>query len=153
MVIGITLIICIFTLISILNSRPSYRQFSMAQNNSSHSSLPKNIFESDFRPYAFYLSNISQRNIFQPFTQALAQPTQVDVAPAVSSVQGGLQKTLMVVGIMFGQVKEVVLKDVEQNETLLLHVGDKVRGATVEEIKQNQVILTDTNGQKIQLDY
>ena len=92
------------------------------------------------KPYAVYQEQVAKRDIFQsPLFQG-AKTDNTNPSLAVSSVPE-LTKNLKLVGIILDKISEAIIEDVDAGQTFFLKKGEQIRGATVDDIKENTVIL------------
>ena len=83
-----------------------------------------------------YESEIGRRDLFRSLKEEDASEE------ALTKAAPDFTKTIKLVGIVLDQNPQAVLKDLETNQTLFLHPGQQIQGATLSEISEGKVILT-----------
>lgn len=90
----------------------------------------------DVKPYSYYQQEFNSRDIFEsPINK---KPEEPNPAPSIPE----LTKNLRLVGIVLDREGEAIIEDLEVKQVFFLRKGDRIRDATIDEIKESKVILT-----------
>ena len=111
--------------------------YKQKQNSSEEIFRPVTI--SQPKPYSVYREEVTKRDIFQ---SPLFQGAKTENPnPSGASSVPELTKNLKLVGIILDNVSEAIIEDIDAGQTFFLKKGEQIRGALVEDIKENKVIL------------
>ncbi len=95
--------------------------------------------------YEHYAKEIERRDIFsrpekkEEIKEPEAKPQPVD-----------LSKSLRLVGIVLGDVPEVIIEEIKTKKIFFMHEGDKILEARIYSIQEGKVVL-DYSGSKVEL--
>ena len=99
--------------------------------------------EENSKPYEYYAQEIEGRNVFsRPQPEQEAEPVKVEDID--------LSESLRLVGIVLGDIPEVIIEDVKSRKIFFLHQGDEILEGRVQSIEEGKVIL-NYNGSETEL--
>ncbi|MDD3374456.1 MAG: hypothetical protein PHY73_01880 [Candidatus Omnitrophica bacterium] len=90
--------------------------------------------EKKSKPYEYYAKQIEARDVF-----SRPEPEEEVENKVIENID--LSKSLRLVGIVLGDIPEVIIEDIKSNQIFFLHQGDEILEGRVESIKEGKVIL------------
>jgi len=99
--------------------------------------------EENSKPYEYYAQEIEGRDVF-----SRPQPEQETEPVKVEDID--LSESLRLVGIVLGDIPEVIIEDVKSRKIFFLHQGDEILEGRVQSIEEGKVIL-NYNGSETEL--